>query len=156
METKKCPYCGGKIMESAKKCKHCGEWLEERHISPRQTSKIEVKPQTEVEIKHSNTKKILLIVVGGLVLAFIIWLIIVSNQKSDWEKAMDEYNSRSSYDTEEPTSSYSYTTDEMQFYDKAPVYTYDDVPDGEIEDYSDSEPNRTDAYDSHSNANAWN
>ncbi|MGM9851309.1 MAG: hypothetical protein ACI306_04115 [Muribaculaceae bacterium] len=152
METKKCPYCGGKIMESAKKCKHCGEWLQERHISPRQTSKIEVKPQIEVEIKHSNTKKILLIVVGGLVLAFIIWLIIVSNQKSDWEKAMDEYNSQQSSVIEEPATTY----DEIPVYNEGTVCPYDGVPDVEIEDYSDSEPTRTDAYDSNSNANAWN
>lgn len=25
--TKKCPYCGGEIKAEAKKCKHCGEWL---------------------------------------------------------------------------------------------------------------------------------
>jgi predicted nucleic acid-binding Zn ribbon protein len=28
-ETKNCPFCGGKIMVTAKKCKHCSEWLEE-------------------------------------------------------------------------------------------------------------------------------
>jgi len=28
-ETKKCPYCSEEILLSAKKCKHCGEWLEE-------------------------------------------------------------------------------------------------------------------------------
>lgn len=26
-EKKNCPYCGEEIMASAKKCKHCGEWL---------------------------------------------------------------------------------------------------------------------------------
>lgn len=28
-ETKTCPYCGEEIMAIAKKCKHCGEWLDE-------------------------------------------------------------------------------------------------------------------------------
>lgn len=28
-ETMKCPYCGEEILTIAKKCKHCGEWLEE-------------------------------------------------------------------------------------------------------------------------------
>lgn len=27
METKNCPYCGEEIMPTAKKCRHCGEWL---------------------------------------------------------------------------------------------------------------------------------
>lgn len=29
-ETKKCPYCGGEIKAAAKKCKHCGRWIEEQ------------------------------------------------------------------------------------------------------------------------------
>jgi uncharacterized membrane protein YvbJ len=28
-ETKNCPYCGEQILIVAKKCKHCGEWLED-------------------------------------------------------------------------------------------------------------------------------
>ena len=28
-ETKNCPYCGEEILAGAKKCKHCGEWLDE-------------------------------------------------------------------------------------------------------------------------------
>lgn len=31
-ETKNCPYCGEKILAVAKKCKHCGEWLEEKSV----------------------------------------------------------------------------------------------------------------------------
>ena len=27
-ETKRCPYCGEEILSVAKKCKHCGEWLD--------------------------------------------------------------------------------------------------------------------------------
>ena len=34
--TKNCPYCGEEILAGAKKCKHCGEWLEEE-IKPVQT-----------------------------------------------------------------------------------------------------------------------
>ena len=29
-ETKKCPYCGEEILAVAKKCKHCGTWLDGR------------------------------------------------------------------------------------------------------------------------------
>jgi len=28
-DTKKCPYCSEQILATAKKCKHCGEWLDE-------------------------------------------------------------------------------------------------------------------------------
>lgn len=31
-ETMKCPYCGEEILAVAKKCKHCGEWLDGRRI----------------------------------------------------------------------------------------------------------------------------
>lgn len=34
-QTKRCPYCGEEILAVAKKCKHCGEWLE-----PKETSKV--------------------------------------------------------------------------------------------------------------------
>jgi|APHM01.1.fsa_nt_gi hypothetical protein len=27
--TKRCPYCHEEILEAARKCKHCGEWLED-------------------------------------------------------------------------------------------------------------------------------
>jgi len=27
MDTKQCPYCNEKVLEVAKKCKHCGEWI---------------------------------------------------------------------------------------------------------------------------------
>lgn len=29
-ETKLCPYCGDEILFSAKKCKHCGKWIEKK------------------------------------------------------------------------------------------------------------------------------
>ena len=29
-ETKKCPYCGEEILAVARKCKHCGEWLDRK------------------------------------------------------------------------------------------------------------------------------
>lgn len=33
-ETKICPHCGGEILAVAKKCKHCGQWLDEEAPKP--------------------------------------------------------------------------------------------------------------------------
>lgn len=147
METKQCPYCGGEIMSTAKKCKHCGEWLEER---PRSTVANSTTKQTEttspdVEIKNSNTKKIIFFIIGALVLAFVIWLIVMKNQKSDWEKAMEQYN-QSGYVEEDVT-----TVDEMPYYGEGQVCPYDGVPDGE----NNGEIEQTSPYETNSSANAW-
>lgn len=37
-ETKRCPYCGEEILATAKKCRHCGEWLENKPGAPAQPS----------------------------------------------------------------------------------------------------------------------
>ena len=47
MDTKTCPACGEEILATAKKCKHCGEWLEERRpaaATPDMPAKEEDKP----------------------------------------------------------------------------------------------------------------
>ena len=33
-QTKKCPYCGEEILAVARKCKHCGEWLDRKEQKP--------------------------------------------------------------------------------------------------------------------------
>lgn len=42
-ETKMCPYCGGEILSDAKKCKHCGKWLEKKCPSCGEWIKAEAK-----------------------------------------------------------------------------------------------------------------
>jgi len=50
-QTKQCPYCGEDILAGAKKCKHCGEWLEEtvQPITPTEVSRPEP-PAPQVNI----------------------------------------------------------------------------------------------------------
>lgn len=60
METKNCPYCGEEILAAAKKCKHCGEWLEKPDqtpsVPPASTLKEEPKTeQTEQPAKSDKT-----------------------------------------------------------------------------------------------------
>jgi len=53
-ETKRCPACGEKILTIAKKCKHCGEFLEDQE------------EQTPSESAHRRARTVRL-VLGGIV-----------------------------------------------------------------------------------------
>ncbi|MCH5176125.1 MAG: hypothetical protein J1F40_09580 [Prevotellaceae bacterium] len=54
--TKRCPYCGEEILSVAKKCKHCGEWLEKENgvekVAPFSQSKQEV-VATEASVEEA-------------------------------------------------------------------------------------------------------
>lgn len=55
METniKQCPYCGEEILIAAKKCKHCGEWLENKDSN---NNNLEVTNKSlKVEVNHLET-----------------------------------------------------------------------------------------------------
>lgn len=55
-KTKNCPYCGEEIMADARKCKHCGEWLEEEPIQE-QTQEAEKIETTASVSPHAETEQ---------------------------------------------------------------------------------------------------
>ena len=50
METKLCPYCGEEILTTAKKCKHCNEWLEPKDAPKHATASENTSAATPAEI----------------------------------------------------------------------------------------------------------
>ena len=55
---KTCPYCGEEIMATAKKCKHCGEWLEEEPLKEStDVAEIETEEDEENYITSKNSTK---------------------------------------------------------------------------------------------------
>lgn len=72
-ETKKCPYCSEEILADAKKCKHCGEYLDDALRPKVQPQKTEVVAKEGCFLQTLNAGCIaIIIIVGGLILGGII------------------------------------------------------------------------------------
>ena len=96
-ETKLCPYCGKEILAVAKKCKHCGMWLDEPQ--PQTTNSVspdEELRQNKSEVdseKRKISRKKLLLIIGGFIIAGIIVAVLVD--------CINQYQINAAYDQSE-------------------------------------------------------
>lgn len=65
---KKCPYCSEEIQDDAKKCRHCGEYLDKTNSNEEKTIQ---------EIQPSKMNYLVWFIVGILTLIYLIGLIII-------------------------------------------------------------------------------
>jgi len=70
-EKKICPYCGEEIMAAAKKCKHCGEWLDGEHHDTSSEAKPVTMGKRETAPSPKSPK--------GVILNAVIALLIIAN-----------------------------------------------------------------------------
>lgn len=82
-DTKICPYCGEEIKFTAKKCRHCGEWLDETVKS--QTPQSESLHQVDGAKGKSNLTKYFIIGICAIVVLIAIFFIFNSKTTEDNE-----------------------------------------------------------------------
>ena len=83
MEEKKlCPYCGEEILAVAKKCKHCGEWLDKQNVTSKPTESLH-------PIDQKGGKKIWKVIIPVIILVAVIGgYLVMSNHQDKTDKAV--------------------------------------------------------------------
>lgn len=90
----RCPYCAEEIQDDARKCRHCGEWLEASETS---SPHIEVRreplpiEQPAHRCRGRLTWAFVALVVGVLVVATAIWVVTADRRLSGPERVWQSY-----------------------------------------------------------------
>lgn len=92
--TKRCPYCGEVIMASAKKCRHCKEWLVNETAPVRTKSKPVATENKDDDMSMTKTMAVMggcgLIFWGAVALGIVLLLHFTVPSSSRMEKAIIE------------------------------------------------------------------
>lgn len=70
-ETKRCPYCGEEILAGAKKCRHCGEWLNNTSAESYSYSPQETKVSKTLDLQAPNYKRLVIETLIAMVLTVV-------------------------------------------------------------------------------------
>jgi len=97
-QTKNCPFCGEEILAVAKKCKHCGEWLDKAENVNKSAPSQEIKKgetSTSKPSKFANQKSNkrnigLSIGIVAIIIIGIVAILLMSKEKPSME-AVDKY-----------------------------------------------------------------
>ena len=84
METKQCPICGEEIMASAKKCRHCDEWLDKEAAQAKITVNKPNNAAMAVPVNHNEVKispSLTIIFIGCVVISSLIDILSMSNTR---------------------------------------------------------------------------
>lgn len=84
---KQCPYCGEDILAIAKKCKHCGEWLDGEDDSQEEVAKEEYYEEKSAD--NDSHLEFLINVLGVIILLAVAFFTCPSKEKQR-EKMMEE------------------------------------------------------------------
>lgn len=82
-EVKQCPYCGKEILAVAKKCKHCGKWLNETNLhEQKQPEKVIEKSIPKTTNSSSNSKLWMIsCIIEGVIIVALLGCFFLKNDK---------------------------------------------------------------------------
>jgi uncharacterized membrane protein YvbJ len=98
---KACPFCTAEVPDEARKCKHCGEWIEQPGALANDEASLPSKQDIQVTVRPSKFHIVWAIIVLALILGFFFGFLLPRIQKGerDFERRRQEFNEK--WDNEE-------------------------------------------------------